>query len=318
MNIENLDLELDLENDFPEDQVEETTDENETEDEGQEEDEPIEETETKEEPDALAKATYNRLVAQGLLDEDPEFAGTFEDIEERLEDVPKRLLNQAIEELPQNSQAMLKFIAAAGTNITPQEIYDFAKTVVNETQTSFETLDEAKSFMETKLKAQGLKDRAIQAEIEELEDSDELLDKANKLLAEDNKKSQKLIENKEEQNRQIQESQKQFVSAIGEELKTLNYSKRKEEQIRSTMPKSNQILSDVVKSPKAYIQLIDFLSKFKNNEFDLSDYLKQGASKATSDLREALNKTTASTGTKTTGTVMSKYIKDDRYIPTID
>ena len=237
MNIDNLQLVLD---DDPIEEVVETTEEQDIDDSSEtEETDDSEESEEQEEevvedkPDELAKLTFDRLVAQGLLEADESFTGTFEDIEERLEDVPSKLLKQAVTELPEKSQAMLNFIVAAGANITPEEIFEFAKTYLGEQAVVLETEDEAKEYLENKYKAAGWKNGAIKAQIEELEDDGELLDEAKKQLAEDNKKSQKLIESKESQNKQAQDSQRQFYSAISEELKTLNYTKKKVEQIQT-------------------------------------------------------------------------------------
>lgn len=302
----NEELELSLD-DFQEDvPVEETTEET-TEVEVQDNPETTE-------PDPLAQATYDKYVELGIIDEDEEFDGTFEYIEQKMEELPKKALQQALDQLPQESQAVLQFIATAGKNVDKKELFDFVKQWYTEEQTEFETEDEARTFLETKLKAQGLGSKSIQVELDDLEDDGKLLEKANKLLKEDGSKSSKSIEAKAAQNQQIKQQQQQFYSSIAEELKTLNYSKKKTEQIQTTIPKANQILSEVIKNPKAYVQLIDVLSTFNGKEFNFDTFVKQGESKAVSSIKQAMEKSgvsSAASGTK--ATTLGKLLGGDRY-----
>lgn len=269
--------------------------------------------------DPLAQATFDKYVALGVLEPDEEFDGTFDYIESRLDDAPVKLLNQAIQELPEQSHAVLQFITAAGANITKDEIIKFVETWKEEDRTSFEMEDEARTYLADKLKTQGLRDKAIQAQLDDLEDEGELLNEANKLLAEENTKTQKLIESKKAQTESNKQAEKQWYSAIQEELKTLNYTKRKNDEIQKTMANANKVLQDVYTSPKAVIQLMDLLTKFNGKEFDLSDFEKQGTTKAVSGIREAMAKSAQnSAGTKTAST-QSEYVKQkDRYVFGVD
>lgn len=282
------------------------------------EEEPQESPETNDADKVLARLTYDKYVSLGILEPDEKFDETFDYIETQLEDVPAKLLNQALSELSDEGRSVLEFISAGGNNITKDEIIAFVEAWKEESRTSFDVEDEARSYLEERYRKEGRK--AIGAQLDELEDNGELLAEANKLLQEENTKTKKIIETKREQTREEKEAEKQWYSAIGEELKALNYSKKKVEQIQKTMPRGTEVIHAAAKSPKAYIQLIDFLSKWNGKEFDLSDFEKQAQSKTVNKIQEAISKTNISSGgAKTNATSVSQVLTNpDRFVFGVD
>ena len=323
--LENFSFDLDDEPNLPvQDEIEqqdtEVEDQDDLELDDTQEDSQEQDTEQTDGKDPLAQATYEKYVELGILEPDESFDGTFVSLEERMEDVPNKLLNQALLELPEQSRSVLQFISAGGTNITKEEIINFVKSWEEENRTSFELEDEARNYLAETLKKQGLRDKAIQAQLDDLEDEGELLNEANKQLAEENTKTQKLIESKKVQTEQNKQSERQYYSAINEELKALNYSKRKTEDIQKTLNNANKVLSNIYAKPKAVVQLMDLLTKFNGEEFDLSDFEKQGTTKAVSTIQAALNKSGQnSAGTKTSSTAVSKVLSNpNRFEFTVD
>jgi len=273
-----------LETESTEDTVEET-------DEIVEDKQEIEETEQESEADPVAQATYESLVEHGILSQDESFDGTFESIESQLTQLPSKLLKSAIDELPEHSQGVLKYIATAGQNLKPDELRQYMREYLNEQEVpDVTTADSARTFLEEHLRSQGLRPNAIQAQLDDLEDSNELISEAEKLLSSKEKKTDKLIQDKEADNQRIIDEQKQFVQSVNQTLTDLKWSKVQQQTVLSTIPKTNQILQTSIKNPKAYIQLVDFLSKFNGTEFDLEDYRKQGESRTNSALREKIAK----------------------------
>jgi len=253
--------------------------------------------------DPLAQATYEAYVERGLLEEDSEFDGTFESLDVKLDQVPSKLLKQAIDDLPQHSQSVLKFIAAAGTNMQPEELKAFMKEYLGEQDLpDVSNLDSARNFMEQHLKAQGLRPNAIQAQLDDLEDSNELITEAEKLIQSKEKKTDSMILNKEQENQKIKQGQQEFVQSVNTTLTELGWSKPQQQKVLQTIPKTNEILGQIVKSPKAYVQLMDILSKFDGKDnFDLEAFKKQGESRVTSTLKAKLDKSGYTSGSgKTT------------------
>lgn len=255
------------------------------------------------EADGLAQATYEALVEKGLFDADDKFDGSFDYIDEKLEGLPDKLLNQAISNLPEHSQSVLKYISTAGDNLTPDELKDFMREYLNEQNLpDVSTQDSARSYLEEQLKAQGLRPAAIQAQLDDLEDSNELISEAQKSLDAKEKKTQALIESKAQENQKITEDQKQFYQSVQTALVETKWSKSQQEKVLQTAPNANNIVNKIVSQPKAYIQFIDFLSKFDGKEFDMEAYKKQGEARATSSLREKIEKSGFSSASSTTAT----------------
>lgn len=267
----------------------ETQEESQEEIEETQEESSTEETSTSEDP--LARAAYEAYVERGFIEEDDKFDGTFESLDEKLDNLPNILLKQAIEDLPQHSQSVLKFIAAAGSNLNLDELKGFMKEYIGEQDLpDVSTNDSARTYLEQHLKSQGLRPNAIQAQLDDLEDSDELVSEATKLLTSKEKKTDQLIQDKEKENEQFAQDQKAFVQSVNTTLTELGWSKSQQQKVLQTIPKTNDILGQVVKNPKAYVQLIDILSKFDGKEFDLEDILKKGESRANSSIREKITK----------------------------
>lgn len=282
-------------------------------------DETIEETETEEsteessiEVDPLAQATYEALVEKGIFDEDESFDGTFDYIDQRIDQLPTKLLDQAINELPEHSQPVLKYIATAGSNLTLDELRDFMKEFINEQEVpDVTTNDSARSFLEEHLRAQGLRPNAIQAQLDDLEDSDELITEADKLLKQREKKTDTLLSNKQVENEQMIEEQRKFVTSVNTTLSEIGWSKSQQQKVLEIIPKTNDILNQVAKSPKAYVQLMDILTKFNGKEFDLSAIEKRGESRANSSIKDKISKSGFSSGgTKTTGSINTPEVAD--------
>lgn len=263
------------------------------------------------EVDPLAQATYESLVERGLIEEDDKFDGSFESIDEKLDLLPSKLLKQAIDDLPQHSQSVLKFIAAAGNNLNPDELKKFMKEYIGEQELpDISNLDSARAYLEQHLKSQGLRDKAIQAQLDDLEDSDELLSEASKLLTNKEKKTDQLIADKEKENLQLVQDQRAFVESVNTTLTELGWSKPQQQKVLQTIPKTNDILGQVVKQPKAYVQLMDILSKFNGKEFDLEAFRIQGESRTNSSIRDKIAKSGFTSASGKTASTESSPVSD--------
>lgn len=247
--------------------------------------------ETPAEKDPLAKVTYDSLVERGLLEADETFNGTFEYIDEKLDSLPNKLLRSAIDDLPEHSQIVLKYIAAAGTDLAPDELKAFMKEYLGEEELpDISTSDSARNFLEKHLKDQGLRYNAIQAQLDDLEDSDELLSEAEKIMKSKEKKTDVLLREKEQEIQQSKLDQQNFVKSVNTTLSEIGWTKTQQDKVRQIIPKTNEILGQVVKSPKGYIQLMDILGKFNGTEFDLEAFRQQGESRVNLSLKDKINK----------------------------
>jgi len=264
------------------------------------------------EGDPLARVAFDSLVEKGILEPDSDFKKSFEELDSKFEGLPNKLLRSAIDELPDHSQTILKFIASAGTNLTADELQTFIKEYYKEQDTpEISTADEARSYLEQQFKTQGLRPSAIQAQLDELEDEGKLEEEAGKLLKSKNKVTDTLLQEKELENSKIVQAQKDFNVSVQTALQETTWSKPQREKVLQVIPKANQILNDVIKTPKAYLQLMDLLSMFDGKEFDLEHIKKQGESRVSSSIKEKLEKSGFSSAATKTKSSSDSPLKDE-------
>ena len=241
--------------------------------------------------DPLAQSVYEQFLEKGYIDDSEEFDGTFEFIDNQISALPQKLLNSAIQQLPQESQQLLKFIATAGSDLTKKELKEFYQTYLAESdEIKFETQDEARAFLEADLRSKGFRDSAIRAQLDELEEEDTLLAEAEKIQKAKIKKTDQLLSNKIEEKANREKEQRIFISGIQQELEKTKWAAARQTKISQTIPKANEILQQIISKPKAYVQFIDLLTKFNGSEFDLEDFRKQGESRATKGIRDSIQK----------------------------
>jgi len=258
-----------------------------------------EEEQESEQSEPLANLVYQTLVEQGYLDEDPDFNGSLDYIDEKLQELPKKYIDDTINSLPEHTRKVLQYVTTE--NVTEDEFKNYLKEFIKEeNQIDISSSDSARSFLEEKLKQQGLRPAAIQAQLDDLEDSDELLTEAEKILNAEKKKTDQLQEQKIQQNQEQAKQQQEFMSSIQNTLKESNWDKPKQEAILKTMPKANEIIYKASGKPKAYLQIIDFLASFNGEEFDVSKFETKAKSKATEEIKTRLEKSGFSS-TKTKG-----------------
>lgn len=260
--------------------------------------------------DPLAQSVYEQLLEKGYVDEDDEpFDGSFEYIDNKLSQLPQKLLASAIQELPTESQQLLKFVAAAGKELTREELREYFQTYLAEADDiKFDTQDDARKFLETELKSKGLRDSAIRAQLDELEDEELLIEEAEKLRKEKIKKTDTLLSNKQQSISQKAEQQRIFISNLQKEIEETKWAKSKQDKVRETIPKANEILNKIVADPKAYVQFIDILTRFDGKQFNFEDLRKQGEARAASTLKSKIEKNGFSSAGTTSASSENKLL----------
>lgn len=243
--------------------------------------------------DPLAYSFYEELVNRGYLDETSDFKGSWEELDSMIADLPQRVLNSVIATMPDESKQILKFVAAAGQDLTKDELKKFFNTYFEESSApDVSTNDSARAYLESVLEEQGLKPRAIQAQLDALEDEDALIEEAKKVLNSKTASTEEIIRQKEQEVREKRQAQQNFVRSIQEEIKSQGWRPERVAKVQTVFSEVNTILNQVASNPKAYVQLVDLLTYFDPNkkEFDLSVLTKKAESKAASTLKDNITK----------------------------
>lgn len=256
-------------------------------------DAPIKETEA-EVADDLPKILYEELTSRNLLltKEDDPFDGSLDWIEKQMDELPNRVQSNLIQSLPAEAQDFVDLLLTK-PNLSKDDFRKFYNDFLNDEQPTIETVDEARTLLEKVYAEKGLKPKAIQAQLDDLEDEDQLLAEAQKEIQ---SKGSKVKETLEQTKQEIAEQQKYFQTFLNDvqtEIKTLT--PNRQAAINKIAPNVGQIVNEISANPKAYTQLLDILTYYKDGKFDLSVFEKEAATKATNTLKDRLSKVSVST-----------------------
>lgn len=284
-----------------------------------------ESTDEVEETDETAKAVYTTLVAKGIVPENKDFKGSWEELEESLVSLPERVADDIIQSAPDITKKVLEFSFASGDNITKESLKHFINTYLDDIESSEKevdvtTVEGARAFMKEQL-LKTLKPVAVEAALDAMEDDDSLIDEAKNKLEAIKKinNHQKLIDDKIAENQNAAEQLKQKTLAIQKELVPDNYSKEAISVITDYLQngKLNNVLKQAIDKPKALVQLTHFVSKFdkEKGEFNFDDFIKEAATPAVQKTKKNILKDSFSSLPKTT---IKKDISQNRKYESVE
>ena len=291
--VENIEPEVE---EVEEDEIEEETEEI-NEDEENESDVNVE----------ILKATSKTLFDEGIIElEEGEEIKDWEDLKERLRELPQLAVNTVVEQAPDLTKMLLQFAFTKGENISKENLKDFYETYLKDLDnqdivTDFKEVDEARKFLHQEYKEKGLSDFVIESTLDALEDKEEdgkaLFDEAKK-LAENKKKvfeSSNKLDNEIKASKKEEEEKKQFFSNVQQELANTGWKKPTIQKVASAIQtgEANKVLREAAfNHPKALIQLATLATFWddKKKEFDFESFVKQIQSKEIGDIKTKIEK----------------------------
>jgi hypothetical protein len=258
------------------------------------------ETEGVEDGEADAIATFNTLKAKGILD--GEDVKTWEDLDQKLDELPNRIADELVNQIPEPGRKLLDFMISSQHRLDKDSLKEFVNTYLEDMDNSGANVDvsnneSAKDFLQGIYKQKGYKDSLIEVMVNALEDENDLIGEAtrelNKIKAKA-PKSDKLINDQKELSYQERRAKQDFVRAIDTELKDLGWSRNRINTIKGQLAsgETNKILSAAGNSPKALVQLADLASYYDaaKGEFNFEAYIAQIASKDVKQIRDNVTK----------------------------
>ncbi len=267
--------------------------------------------ETPVEKDDIAEAFFDSLVQRGILAADEDFDGTFEYVEKKIDELPVTIYNNLIEQTPEVGRNLIQYVLDAGGNLTVDKLREFYEAnLAEQAEPDIDNADEAREYLEKHLKGQGLKPRAIEAQLEDIETEGSIVDEAKKIYNENKQKlTTKLLQEQKEENERIAKLQEDFNAAAYKEVE--QYSAKRQQAINSTVNNVGNILSNVYNNPKSYVQFVDLLSYYdvKTGEFNLEGFEKRSNTTTNNTLRDKLK--TANIG-KTTKSVTPDSLNEEK------
>lgn len=265
--------------------------------------------------DKNAVFLFNEMKGRGIFDDQDEkdFDGSFEKLDEAIGTLPQRVLNSIIAEAPDVTKQLFRFaFADTSKELTSDDLKGFMKQYLEdiaEVETpQIETMDGARSFLETIYKERGMKPNAVKAVLNTLEDDDELLVEAKAELDKQSSekaagKSEKLIAERENDRIQREARQREFVQKVHTELNQTGWKSERIKTVEKLFSQNaiNTVLSNVASNPKALVKLADFLGYYdhKTGDIDYTRFVESSQTKEVKDFKaraeEAMN-FTPSTG----------------------
>lgn len=328
-----MDINFSLEDFVPEDSaldnsLIEPKEENEEQEPGQEETvdettEPSSQQESPEyEPDAQAAfETFKRL---GVIDEE-KFDGSFESIqaalEEREQNRTAEVANAFIEQAPEKYRKLLQLVYNElednDGDVDVDRLQEFVDAFKEDSSNlRIKDEDDAREFLEKVYSEKGMRRAAIKAQLDDLEMDDELINEAKKeMKVHEERRQNELLEQQEKRYREVEQKREVFMQHLEKEFEGSGWQPQRVNIVKHTLSQTKDIMAKVSNSPKAVMQFADFLSHYKNGEFDIESYSKQAASKQVQQFKENIVKSSFRNKTtdKRPGTVGGTLLKD--FIP---
>lgn len=276
--------------------------------------------------DPVAIATFDQLVEEGIFDETDRkaFDGTWDSMKNGLASLPQKVLNGLFAQAPDITKDVVRF-AFSSPDITKDDLIKFTKTYLEEIdnpEVTLETMDDARSYLQTLYEQRGLKPRAAEAIIQSLEEDSTLLEEAQeeyekeKELKSQRPKTEKLIADKENEYNQKIEAQTRFASSLSEELNSTGWKQSKIDGVKQRLNNINPILTEAFKSPKALIKLVDFLGYYKNGDIDFTKFIESLETNSARDLKNKMQ-AALSSPTLTTKSNLKNPQEQDQLKPVI-
>lgn len=274
------------------------------------------------EPDAQAAfETFKRL---GVIDDD-KFDGSFESIQTALEEreqnrtaeVAQAFIEQAPEKYRKLLQLVYNEIDDNDGDVSADKLQEFVDAFKEDSSVGrIRDEDDARNFLEKIYLDKGMRPAAVKAQLDDLEMDDELINEAKKeMKVHEEKRQNELLKEQEERYREIEQKREVFMQHLEKEFQSSGWQPQRVNIVKNTLAQTKDIMAKVSSSPKAVMQFADFLSHYKNGEFDIESYSKQAASKQVQQFKDNIVKSSFRNKTtdKRPGTVGGTLLKD--FIP---
>lgn len=247
--------------------------------------------------DPIATGVYQAMVEKGYVNENPEFKGTYEELDEIFEKMPEAIWSSVVSQLPDPVRHLLEY----GFNKPDASVDDLSSFFNNYVKTDNATIDindadGQREFLKKDLMAKGVSEDEAEDLIDVWEDKGTLAEKAKtqfeKLQENKEKAREEAIAKAEEEKKQRQQQVKQFRDSIVSEIEKTEWKPQKKQQVINEIFQGelNRKSREIAKYPKALYQLADFMTYLneETGEFDLDAFKTQALTPETQRVKNKL------------------------------
>jgi len=228
---------------------------------------------------------YGQMKNFGLIDDLEDGQELTEDyLRSKLPEMEERAFLKSIEKLSPDTQELLQYAFNNAGQDTPDKLREFFNKYVEPTTNTYE--ENPKAYLKNILLQSStlMTEKDIEEKLEDWEEEGVLENKAKTAYelqkAElDKQKEQELKSAEENRKKQIERLQ-QFSQNVNSIVEQQQWGEEKQEQFVNTVRKAQEYNQMISSNPKAYVQMINFLSYFnpEKGEFDLDNWIAASAS----------------------------------------
>lgn len=228
---------------------------------------------------------YGQMKNFGLIDDLEDGQELTEDyLRSKLPEMEERAFLKSIEKLSPDTQELLQYAFNNAGQDTPDKLREFFNKYVEPTTNTYE--ENPKAYLKNILLQSStlMTEKDIEEKLEDWEEEGVLENKAKTAYelqkAElDKQKEQELKSAEENRKKQIERVQ-QFSQNVNSIVEQQQWGEEKQEQFVNTVRKAQEYNQMISSNPKAYVQMINFLSYFnpEKGEFDLDNWIAASAS----------------------------------------
>lgn len=267
------------------------------------------------EPDEAATLFYQELVNNGIVQaEEGKEEYSWEDVSSVInnykQELPKQIAEEIINSAPDLGKDLIDYVFSKGNDLSAKDLNQFMSqylTDLNDINTEFKEVDQARNYLQSQYKAQGIRDTQIEVMLDALEDEGEeaVFEEANKYKTKnaENSKSKQMLNETKQSLQERQQAQEQFANSLMQELQNTKWKPQRIQKVQQDLVsgRTNELLSKASSHPKALIQLANLATYFdeQSGEFKFDDFIKQVVSPEAKSLKDKITKDMFSTGTNT-------------------
>lgn len=248
-------------------------------------------------------AIYNIYKDQGIIEEREDFDGTFESLHQAIvDDANKRqeqLVTSIFQSVPEFAQPLFELAINKGGDLTQDDLKELIEIsqAPSFTKDDLSNDEKAAQFLTQVYMREYEEDEEGAAErIDLLRDRDRLQKEATKEYERQERLRSELIDNKVQEAKALKEqreqAQRQFQQSFVQNLQGLEWQDKRKQVVQEELFSGNfkQRVEHIMQNPAALAQLIDFMSYYDGDNFDLSAYQKQAFSPSNKKVKDQVQK----------------------------
>jgi hypothetical protein len=241
--------------------------------------------ETKIEADPNAQAIFNIYRDEGFIKTE-EFDGTYDGLRQALlqetQTLEDNVFNAIVESPPEFAKPVVDLVLSKGQDLTKEELFEFVDTL-RQVDITEDNLQPEQFLTKYYKENMGWDDEDINDRLETLKDKEKLEAEAKMLFKRQNEttlaNNQAKLEEARQQRETVKQQQKEFITDLSSSLSS-SYQRPKAQKLYNEFMTGSfkNKLEDILTKPDLLHQLVDFISYYDGEKFNMDTFKKEAFS----------------------------------------